>query len=177
MCDACVMTWQGGSRRLLAPRGLLRDTGAAQAPSAPALSGLLGNSMGAAPGSQMYMVVGFEVMACSIARVAGQKPSDVSCIDTLEGKPPAPQEVTKGMARDGDASWPAPDPSLPCPCIRTQCGAQAKLYVLFLSITADQAGPAGHDCVNVYLEHDARCAAISYYSVIAGSLLLFGQRL
>ena len=54
--------------------------------------------MGPISAAQMYMVVGFEVMACSIARVAGQKPSDVSCIDSLEGKPPAPQEVTKGMA-------------------------------------------------------------------------------
>ena len=116
MSNAWVMPWQGGSRRLLAPRELLKDTGGAQAPSATALSGLLGNSMGAAPGAQMYMVVGFEVMACSIARVAGQKPSDVSCIDTLEGRPPAPQEVTKGMARDGEPSWPDPDPPLPCSC-------------------------------------------------------------
>ena len=80
--------------------------------------------MGATSVSQMYMVVGFEVMACSIARVAGQKPSDVSCIDTLEGKPPAPQEVTKGMARDGDAFWPDPDPPLlyscACSCTETQ---------------------------------------------------------
>lgn len=47
------------------------------------------------------MVVGFEVMACSIARVAGEAPKDVSCIDTLEGRPPQPQEITKGMGRGG----------------------------------------------------------------------------
>lgn len=99
-CRSRVLA-QGGSRRLLAPRELLRDSGAAQAPSSSALSSLLGNSMGASSGEQMYMVVGFEVMACSIARQPGQKPSDVSCIDTLEGKPPAPQEVNKGMARAG----------------------------------------------------------------------------
>ena len=57
------------------------------------------------------MVVGFEVMACSIARVAGQAPKDVSCIDTLEGKPPQPQEVTKGMGRGGKP---------PCHSIRGQ---------------------------------------------------------
>ena len=89
---------QGGARRLLGPRELLKDSKAAPAPSSSALAGLLGNSMGPSTGDQMYMVVGFEVMACSIARVSGQKPSDVSCIDTLEGKPPAPQEVHKGAA-------------------------------------------------------------------------------
>ena len=89
---------QGGSRRLLESRDLLKDSKAALAPSSSALAGLLGNSMGPSSSDQMYMVVGFEVMACSIARVSGQKPSDVSCIDTLEGKPPAPQEVHKGAA-------------------------------------------------------------------------------
>ena len=147
MSNARVMTWQGGSRRLLAPRELLKDKGGAKAPSASALSGLLGNSMGAAPGAQMYMVVGFEVMACSIARVAGQKPSDVSCIDTLEGRPPAPQEVTKGMARDGDASWPDPAPPLPCPCacscVETQPGTQAELLLFSPRVTVDLAGHAG----------------------------------
>ena len=93
-----AVAWQGGARRLLGPRVLLKDSMAAPAPSSSALASLLGNSMGPASGDQMYMVVGFEVMACSIARVAGQQPSDVSCIDTLEGKPPAPQEVHKGAA-------------------------------------------------------------------------------
>ena len=82
----------------MGPRTLLKESAVASAPSGSALTNLLGNSMGPISGDQMYMVVGFEVMACSIARVAGQKPSDVSCIDSLEGKPPAPQEVTKGMA-------------------------------------------------------------------------------
>ena len=108
--------WQGGARRLLAPRELLGDSKAALAPSASALAGLLGNSMGPSSGSQMYMVVGFEVMACSIARVAGQKPSDVSCIDTLEGKPPAPQEVSKG-ATGTPLSLPAPPPRPPA-CVQ-----------------------------------------------------------
>lgn len=93
-----AVAWQGGARKLLAPRELLRDSQAAPAPSSSAMASLLGNSMGPTSGDQMYMVVGFEVMACSIARVAGQKPSDISCIDTLEGKPPAPQEVHKGAA-------------------------------------------------------------------------------
>ena len=93
-----AVSLQGGSRKLLGPRELLKDSTAAPAPSSSALAGLLGDSMGPTPGDQMYMVVGFEVMACSIARVAGQKPSDISCIDTLEGKPPAPQEVHKGAA-------------------------------------------------------------------------------
>ncbi|KAK9807028.1 hypothetical protein WJX72_011093 [[Myrmecia] bisecta] len=42
----------------------------------------------------MYMVVGFEVMACSIAREAGRKLEDISCI-TDDGHPPTPQEVKK----------------------------------------------------------------------------------
>lgn len=50
------------------------------------------------------MVVGFEVMACSIARAAGEKPKDVSCIDTLDGKPPAPLEITKGMGKSSEWS-------------------------------------------------------------------------
>ena len=175
--DAWVMTWQGGSRRLLAPRELLKDKGGAQAPSASALSGLLGNSMGAAPGAQMYMVVGFEVMACSIARVAGQKPSDVSCIDTLEGRPPAPQEVTKGMARDGDASWPDPHPPLPCPCAcscaHTGLGAQAELY---LSSSRD----IGHTEIFrlMYVMNMLEGLQLSpAWVVSAGLLLLFGQRM
>lgn len=77
------------------------------------MGGIAGTAVGGAADEPMYMVVGFEVMACSIARVAGQKPKDVSCIDTLEGKPPAPQEITKGMARAGD-----------CP---TACSAQLGL--------------------------------------------------
>lgn len=178
--DAWVMTWQGGSRRLLAPRELLRDKGGAQAPSASALSGLLGNSMGAAPGAQMYMVVGFEVMACSIARVAGQKPSDVSCIDTLEGRPPAPQEVTKGMARDGDASWPDPPPPLPCPCAcscaHTGPGAQAELDLSSSRVTAD----IGHTEI-FRLMYDMNMLEGLQLSpawvVSAGLLLLFGQRM
>lgn len=94
---------QGGSRRrqLLAPRALL---GAATEHStvATTLGDLAGSAVGGESDEPMYMVVGFEVMACSIARVAGQKPKDISCIDTLEGKPPAPQEITKGMGRSGD---------------------------------------------------------------------------
>ena len=74
--------------------------------------------MGGAPGTQMYMVVGFEVMACSIARVAGQKPADISCIDTLEGKPPAPQEVTKGAIGTPYACH------SPCSPLRMGCALQ-----------------------------------------------------
>ena len=43
---------------------------------------------------EMFMVVGFEVLACSIQRSPGQKPTDISCTET--GKATKPQEVTKG---------------------------------------------------------------------------------
>ncbi|KAK9907506.1 hypothetical protein WJX75_004955 [Coccomyxa subellipsoidea] len=89
---------EGGSRRrqLLAPRALLRDTPAGvNPPVATTLGEVAGSVVGGDADEPMYMVVGFEVMACSIARKAGEKPKDISCIDTLEGKPPAPQEITK----------------------------------------------------------------------------------
>ena len=47
---------------------------------------------------EMFMVVGFEVLACSIQRSPGQKPTDISCTDT--GNPTKPQEVTKGTANN-----------------------------------------------------------------------------
>lgn len=46
---------------------------------------------------EMFMVVGFEVLACSIQRSPGQKPTDISCTDSDTGKPVKPQEVTKGQ--------------------------------------------------------------------------------
>lgn len=114
---------QGGSRRrqLLAPRALLRDTPAGvNPPVATTLGEVAGSVVGGDADEPMYMVVGFEVMACSIARKAGEKPKDISCIDTLEGKPPAPQEITKGMARSGD-----------CPTVQhTPCLSSASLHKL-----------------------------------------------
>jgi hypothetical protein len=99
---ASALDKQGGARhrrRLLSePRallggGLLGGSKGAQAPAPAAGAG------GAT--DEMYMVVGFEVMACSIARTAGQKPKDVSCIDALEGRPAPAQEISKGMGRAG----------------------------------------------------------------------------
>lgn len=43
---------------------------------------------------EMFMVVGFEVQACSIQRSPGQKPQNIRCDDTQ--KTIKPQEVTKG---------------------------------------------------------------------------------
>lgn len=45
---------------------------------------------------EMFMVVGFEVLACSILRSPGQKPTDIPCTDEETGKLVKPQEVTKG---------------------------------------------------------------------------------
>ena len=51
---------------------------------------------------EMFMVVGFEVLACSIQRSPGQKPTDISCTET--GKPTKPQEVTKGAHKSPSCS-------------------------------------------------------------------------
>ena len=54
----------------------------------------------------MYMVVGFEVLACSIKREAGKTPKDISCTDPDSGTPIIPQEVTKGMSSSpSSALW------------------------------------------------------------------------
>ena len=53
---------------------------------------------------QMFMVVGFEVLACSIQRTAGEKLKDISCTDPESGKVVTPQEISKGMGRDGTLS-------------------------------------------------------------------------
>ena len=46
--------------------------------------------------SSMYMVVGFEVTACSIERTPGQAPKDVSCLEFNGDRPPKSQEIKKG---------------------------------------------------------------------------------
>lgn len=48
--------------------------------------------------TSMYMVVGFEVAACSIERTPGQAPKDVSCTEINAERPPKPQEIVKGGA-------------------------------------------------------------------------------
>ena len=53
---------------------------------------------------QMFMVVGFEVLACSIQRVAGEKLKEISCADPESGKVITPQEISKGMGRAGTLS-------------------------------------------------------------------------
>ncbi len=41
-----------------------------------------------------------QVMACSIAREAGAgRPAEISCMDVIEGKAPAAQEITQGASR------------------------------------------------------------------------------
>ena len=69
---------QGGARRLL-QQGAVTESGMDE--------------------KEMFMVVGFEVLACSIQRSPGQKPTDISCTDADTGKPLKPQEVTKGQAQ------------------------------------------------------------------------------
>lgn len=54
---------------------------------------------------QMFMVVGFEVLACSIQRKAGEKHKDISCTDPEIGKPITPQEVTKGTLLFCPQAW------------------------------------------------------------------------
>lgn len=46
--------------------------------------------------TSMYMIVGFEVAACSIERVPGAPPKDVSCGEFAGDSPPKPQEIKKG---------------------------------------------------------------------------------
>jgi len=49
------------------------------------------------PGEKMYMVVGFEVVACSIARTPGQNLKDIRCAASPDDPgAPAPQEVKEG---------------------------------------------------------------------------------
>lgn len=48
-------------------------------------------------GEKMYMIVGFEVVACSIKREAGQPIRNIPCPQTFDDpNAPAPQEVTRG---------------------------------------------------------------------------------
>ena len=67
---------QGGARKLLKEEAVVMES--------------------AMDDNQMFMVVGFEVLACSVQRSPGKKPADVSCTDPESGKPITPQEVTKG---------------------------------------------------------------------------------
>ena len=81
---ACV---QGGARRLLGRSMLAADA----VEEASELD----------EDTKMYMVVGFEVLACSIGRTPGQALQDIACPESEEGKPVPPQEITKGMGRSG----------------------------------------------------------------------------
>lgn len=96
------------------PRALLKASELASAATG-ALADAAATAVGGTAEDPMYMVVGFEVMACSIGRRAGEKPKDISCIDTLEGKPPVPQEITKGMGRSGDCLPRLTAPIVACP--------------------------------------------------------------
>ena len=79
------------------------------------------------------MIVGFEVVACSIERQAGQPIQNIPCPQTPdEPNAPKPQEVTKGEARTplGQRGRPAAgrartagSPWRPRPrCSKTRCG-------------------------------------------------------
>ena len=52
--------------------------------------------------TSMYMVVGFEVAACSIERTPGQVPKDVSCQEFAGDRPPKSQEIKKGACKHFD---------------------------------------------------------------------------
>lgn len=60
-----------------------------------------------APGQKMYMVVGFEVVACSIKREAGQAINkNLMCPQSLDDpNAPTPQEVKKGALAGWLADW------------------------------------------------------------------------
>ena len=60
----------------------------------------------ATPGQKMYMVVGFEVVACSIKRTPGEPINkNLICPQTLdEPNAPEPQEVKKGEGSGSDGS-------------------------------------------------------------------------
>lgn len=47
-------------------------------------------------GEKMYMIVGFEVVACSIKREAGKEIQNIPCRSPDDADAPEPQEVSKG---------------------------------------------------------------------------------
>jgi hypothetical protein len=67
-------------------------------------------------GSPMYMVVGFEVMACSIERKASGTLKDIACPSGPDDPVPTPQEIFKGMAQTGK-SWAPPPFFSPFPAL------------------------------------------------------------
>lgn len=90
---------QGGARKLKALWGSSSSStlsGSADSPPIVAKEEDMDNSM--------YMVVGFEVAACSIERSPGQTPKDVSCLEFNGDRPPKSQEIKKGRLQ----------PRLPC---------------------------------------------------------------
>ena len=95
---------QGGTRKLLVSNSGSELTSAARSARqlqavedvATTAGSMAAGVAGAKSKTPMYMVVGFEVMACSIARPAGEKPKEISCVDEEEGRAPARQEITVG---------------------------------------------------------------------------------
>ncbi|KAK9828105.1 hypothetical protein WJX81_004518 [Elliptochloris bilobata] len=93
--EAAAVIEGGARRRRAASRRLAEDSKEGEDAETKALREAAERRAGGGELS-MYMVVGFEVMACSIEREARGRPAEVSCMDVVEGKAPKAQEIVQG---------------------------------------------------------------------------------